>query len=153
MEAVILIGLQGSGKSTFYCERYFATHVRINLDMLKTRRREQILLQACLEAGQPFVVDNTNPTRDVRRNYIAAARAAGFRVVGCYFQSKLKDCLERNRRRAGKAAIPTPGVIATSRRLELPRPDEGFDELFYVKLGRTGGFIVEKWVGDNIAQH
>src|SRR4051812_8782542 len=37
MEAVILIGIQGSGKSTFYRERFFDTHVRVSLDLLKTR--------------------------------------------------------------------------------------------------------------------
>lgn len=40
MEAVILCGIQASGKSAFYSERFFHTHVRINLDMLRTRRRE-----------------------------------------------------------------------------------------------------------------
>jgi hypothetical protein len=58
MEAIIFIGIQGLGKSSFYRERFFNTHIRINLDMLKTRRREQLLLQACLNAKQPFVVDN-----------------------------------------------------------------------------------------------
>ena len=60
MEAVIFVGLQGAGKSTFYKERFFATHLRINLDMLKTRHRERRLLQLCVETRQPFVVDNTN---------------------------------------------------------------------------------------------
>jgi predicted kinase len=35
MEAVIFVGIQGSGKSTFYNERFVDTHIRINLDMLK----------------------------------------------------------------------------------------------------------------------
>jgi len=39
MEAVILIGIQGSGKSTFYRDRFFNTHVRINLNILKRRSR------------------------------------------------------------------------------------------------------------------
>ena len=30
--------------------------------MLKTRHRESILIAACIEAKQPFVIDNTNPT-------------------------------------------------------------------------------------------
>ena len=47
MEAVIFSGLQGAGKSSFYLARFFTTHVRINLDMLKTRRRERMLLDAC----------------------------------------------------------------------------------------------------------
>jgi hypothetical protein len=36
MEAIILIGIQGAAKSTFYRDRFFDTHVRINLDMLKS---------------------------------------------------------------------------------------------------------------------
>jgi len=36
MEAVIFTGIQAVGKSTFYKEHFFTTHVRINLDMLKT---------------------------------------------------------------------------------------------------------------------
>lgn len=30
MQAVILVGLQASGKSSLYRERFFTTHVRIN---------------------------------------------------------------------------------------------------------------------------
>jgi hypothetical protein len=36
MHAILLIGLQASGKSTFFRERFSDTHVRINLDMLRT---------------------------------------------------------------------------------------------------------------------
>src|SRR6516164_1171756 len=99
MEAVLFIGVQASGKSTFYRERFFATHVRINLDMLKTRHRERRFLEVCLETRQPFVVDNTNPTRTQRQVYITAAKQAGFRVKGYYFQSKIEDCQSRNEQR------------------------------------------------------
>ena len=50
MEAILFIGIQASGKSTFFAERFFKTHVRINLDMLRTRHREELLVKACLEA-------------------------------------------------------------------------------------------------------
>jgi len=82
MEAVIFIGIQASGKSSFYRERFFNTHVRINLDMLKTAHRQQVLLDACLASKQPFVIDNTNATIAKRSMFISAAKAAGFRVVG-----------------------------------------------------------------------
>ena len=39
MEAVVFTGIQASGKSTFYRERFFHTHLRISLDLLKTRGR------------------------------------------------------------------------------------------------------------------
>ena len=58
MKGVIFIGLQASGKSTFFLQRFFTTHIRLNMDMLKTRNRETILLKACIEAKQPVVIDN-----------------------------------------------------------------------------------------------
>jgi predicted kinase len=61
MEAIILAGIQGAGKSTFSRDRYWDTHIRINYDMLRTRHREKLLIEACLEAKQSFVVDATNP--------------------------------------------------------------------------------------------
>jgi predicted kinase len=67
MEAVIFIGIQGSGKSSFFRERFFDSHVRINLDMLRTRRREELLVSACLQGGQPFVIDNTTQYRPIVR--------------------------------------------------------------------------------------
>lgn len=145
MEAVIFCGVQATGKSTFYKERFFRTHLRINLDMLKTRHRESILLGACIEAEQSFVVDNTNPTREERARYIEAAKAGGFKVTGYYFQSQIQDALARNATRSGAERIPEKGLRAAHARLELPGFDEGFETLFYVKIGEGGGFVVEAW--------
>ncbi len=113
MEAVVFVGLQASGKSTFYGERFFRTHVRINLDMLRTRNRERQLLEACLRTGQPFVVDNTNPTRADRLVYLEAAKTADFRVVGYYFQSSIEACKTRNAQRVDGQRVPLPGLLGT----------------------------------------
>ncbi len=145
MTAIILIGLPASGKSTFCRERFFDTHVRINLDMLRTRHREKLLLDTCIAARQPFVVDNTNGTRKERERFIAPARKGGFRVVGYYFSSTIREALERNRQREGRAQIPDKGVLGIARRLEIPSHAEGFDELWYVRLDDKGGFVVEEW--------
>ena len=134
MQAILFIGLQASGKSTFYAGRFSGTHVRINLDMLKTRYRERRFLQTCLETRQPFVVDNTNVTRADRARYIEPARAAGFRVIGYYFLPGLDASLHRNAARKGKACIPAQGIHATCRRLEPPAMAEGFDEIYEVTL-------------------
>ena len=148
MEAILFIGIPASGKSAFYKERFFDTHVRINLDMLKTRQRELLLLQACIAARQPFVVDNTNIYRRDRARYIEAAQLAGFRIAGYYFQSSLKDALQRNSQREGKANIPVKGVVAMYQRLETPRYSEGFDQLYYVAIDPlTSQFLVREWEG------
>ncbi len=145
MEAVILIGIQASGKSTFYRQRFEDTHVRINLDMLKTRHREHILVEACIAAKQPFVVDNTNVTVSDRARYIALAKAAKFRVIGYYFQSPLRDSFLRNRQRATRKVIPEKGIAATYRRLQLPSFAEGFDKIYNVTLSAPDVFTVQEW--------
>ena len=144
MHVAIFIGVQASGKSSFYRERFFRTHVRVNLDMLRTRHRERQLFETCLRTGQPFVVDNTNPTKAERQIYIEAGRSAKFRVVGYYFQSVVADCKLRNEQRDDDQRIPLPGLLGTYAKLELPSRDEGFDELYYVKL-LNGRFTVEEW--------
>lgn len=140
MEAILFIGIQGAGKSTFYREHFFDTHVRISLDLLRTRNREQRLLTFCLETGQRFVVDKTNTTIVERARYIAAARAAGFKVIGYFFEPDPQGSFERNRQRARQ--VPAAGLFGTLKRLERPVLDEGFDELYRVVLTPDGGFAV-----------
>jgi predicted kinase len=143
MEAVIFVGVQGSGKTSFYRDRFFETHVRISLDMLRTRQREKILLTACLESKQPFVVDNTNPVPADRARYIGVARAAGFRVVVYFFETSLGDAIRRNKQRAGKKKIPIPGLAGTFRELQPPALAEGFDALYTVTISADNTFIVK----------
>jgi len=148
MEAVIFIGIQGTGKSSFYHERFFHTHMRINSDMLKTQNRLRVLLNACLDARQSFVLDNTNVTREVRAQFIAQSRAAGFRVVGYYFRSDITSALARNSERVNAARIPDRGVLGTYKKLEIPQRSEGFDALYYVQIDPTGEFQVEEWADE-----
>ncbi|MGH2603213.1 MAG: AAA family ATPase [Dehalococcoidia bacterium] len=129
MEAVIFVGLQASGKSSFYLARFFRTHVRLNLDMLKTRHRLDLLLRACIEAKQPFVIDNTNVTAARRAPFITSAREARFRVTGDYFDTPLAECLRRNELREGRERIPKQGILGTLKQLEAPTLSEGFDAL------------------------
>lgn len=148
MEAVIFIGIQATGKSTFYTQRFAETHVRISLDMLKTRPREERLLLQCIRERKPFVVDNTNVLVRERSRYISAAKGAGYMVIGYYFETDLADALERNNQREGKAAIPWKGVVAKFRAMQRPRYAEGFDRLFLVRIGAGGEFVVRDWQED-----
>ncbi len=145
MEAVIFIGIQATGKSTYYKEHFFKTHIRINLDMLKTRNREDIFLDACMKAKQPFVVDNTNPSVEDRKKYIDLAKSAEFRVIGYYFQSNIEEAIQKNECREGKERIPLAGIRGTHAKLQLPGLEEGFDELYYVKINEKNKFVVEEW--------
>jgi len=48
------------------------------------------------------VIDNTNTSVEERRKYIDIAKESGFRIIGYYFESNLKDAIMRNKNRAGK---------------------------------------------------
>src|SRR3954452_17195046 len=104
-ELVVFIGLQGSGKSSFYHAHFAGSHDWVSKDRFPNNRnparRQRQLVAEALGAGRPVVVDNTNPTRQDRAELIARARSLGARVVGYYFESRLADCLERNRQREG----------------------------------------------------
>jgi ubiquinone/menaquinone biosynthesis C-methylase UbiE/predicted kinase len=143
MEMVLFIGIQATGKSAFYLEKFYRTHVRINGDMLKTRRRENLLIKACLEGKTPFVVDKMNLTRADRAAYIGLAKAAGFKISGYFFESDLAPALQRNARRDSPERIPEGGVRAASKALQSPCSSEGFDQLFAVRMDGGGGFNVE----------
>lgn len=152
MEAVIFVGLQGSGKSTFFEQRFAATHARINLDTLKTRHREQLLLESCRQRKIDFVVDNTNPAAEDRARYIQPARAAGYRVIGYYFDCDIRDCLKRNAARAGKAKVHPAGIYSARKRLKPPTLAEGFDAIYHVQLKDDGAFYVAPIAGDATAE-
>ncbi|WP_426492006.1 AAA family ATPase [Hymenobacter sp. 102] len=145
MQLVLFCGIQATGKSTFYQQRFFHTHVRISMDLLRTRHRERRLLELCLETQQRCVIDNTNPTQAERAVYLSAARAAGFEVVGYFFQSVAAEALVRNQQRPPERQIPDKGIRATRNRLELPTRAEGFEQLYFVRPLGNQEFDVTNW--------
>ncbi len=145
MECVILIGIPASGKSTFCKDYFYKTHLRLNLDMLKTRHREKLLIQAFLEAKQPFVVDNTNPTVEDRKKYIEFAKEHKFRVVGYYFEPDYEESISRDANRVGKEVVTEKGIRSVLKKLQIPSFDEGFDELKVVRA-ENGKFVIDDFI-------
>jgi predicted kinase len=143
MEAIVLCGGQGSGKTTLYRDRFMETHVRVSMDLLRTRHREAAFVTTCLETRQRFVVDNTNPTPADRRRYVEPARAAGFRVVAYLVEVDEGEALGRNAERDPRRRVPAAGLVGTTRRLQRPTPEEGFDELWHATAAPGGGWRVE----------
>ena len=141
---ILLIGIPGSGKSSFFQNILSADHIPVNLDTLKTRKREAHLIDACFAEGKDFCVDNTNLTREEREKYIIKAKAHGWLVVGYFMKSVLRDCIARNEQREGDAKLPAKAVAAMSNRMELPRQDEGFDELYFVEI-KNGNYEITEW--------
>lgn len=148
-ELFLFVGLQGAGKSSFYRARFAGTHDLVSKDRFPNNRnpacRQQQLVADALAAGRSVVVDNTNPTVEERAKLIAQARSFGAAVVGYYFESRLADCVERNRQRGGKERVPDIALYATRKRLCRPCLADGFDRLYYVRLLGEGQFEVLDW--------
>ena len=145
MQLIIINGIQGVGKSTYYQRQFFHSHIRLNKDMLNTNHRLQLLFEACLASKTKTVLDKTNPTVLERADFITAAKAAGFEVIAYYFDCPFKDALARNNAREGKAKIPEVGVKGTAKKMQRPSFEEGFDKIFTVKVGEDT-FVVQEYL-------
>ena len=146
MELIIFVGLQASGKSAFFHARFAVTHAHVSKDLFRNNknpnRRQAQLIEAALQEGKSVVVDNTNPTAEERSPLIELGRQYGAKIVGYYFESEVRRCLERNRQRTGKARVPDVAIYATAKKLVRPSYSEGFDELFYVRITGDSTFGV-----------
>lgn len=138
LELIILTGLQGSGKTTYYHEHFAATHVHVSKDLMKNVRdremRQRKQIEQALATGRSVVVDNTNPRPIDRAALIEIGRRCGARVIAYYFELKVQDAVARNRSREGKGRVPDVAIYVTSKKLVPPSLDEGFDEVCIISM-------------------
>jgi predicted kinase len=156
VELIVFSGLQASGKTTFYRERFAASHLHISKDAWPNVRnketRQRRLVDEHVRAGRSVVVDNTNPTPREREPLLAIARAAGVRAVGYTFLATVEESIRRNALRAGRARVPDVGIYAVARRLCAVRAAEGFDQRFEVRL-TDQGFVVTEVLPEELQPH
>ncbi len=142
MQLVILIGLQATGKTTFYRQYFAGSHRHVSKDRLRNSRHRQArqleLIEQALKNGTSVVVDNTNPRIADRSPLIRLGKEFGAQVVGFLLESDLSECLRRNAGREGHARVPNVAIYSTARKLERPTAAEGFDALFRVSIGAEG---------------
>ena len=144
-EVILLIGLPGSGKSSFYRARFADTHQHLSKDNWPNAKHREARLQRELRAAllnqQSVVIDNTNVTMEARQSVLNLAREFKVRVRGYVFEPDLEECLKRNAARSGKARVPDEAIKIMHAKWQTPTYAEGFDELFTVHLC-NGNFVV-----------
>jgi len=138
MELIIFVGLQGSGKTTYYHEHFAATHVHVSKDLMPHARsrdtKQMMQIDEALRAGRSVVVDNTSPTIESRAPLIEAGKRHGARVIAIYFDPHIPTILARNQQREGRARVPVPAIFATKKKMVAPTTAEGFDEVRVVTM-------------------
>ncbi len=137
---VIFMGPHRSGKTYYFNWHYKGKFVHIHSDEYRAGSAEQKTVQKCIDKGVDFVIDNTNDTKAGRIVYIQSAKAAGYRVIGYLFSTRISSRCRQydlNDRPKQEYSEIMPAEI------ELPDYSEGFDELYYIErmgiLHRDGG--------------
>jgi predicted kinase len=145
MRVVVLVGLPGSGKSTWLeqtgsvglssdaIRRLLAddeTDQTIHDRVFETLR---YLLRQRLGIGRPVTyVDATNLTPEERRPYIAMGKSYGCAVEAVFFDVPAEVCRERNARR--NRVVPEEAMAKMAAKLVPPEEKEGFDRVVRVSF-------------------
>lgn len=141
---VVLVGLPGSGKST-YLERLGVTALSSDAvrgliaddptDQTIHRRVFAVLrylLRHRLEIGRPVTyIDATHLTPWERRPYIRLGQLYGCRVEALFFDVPVEVCRERNRRR--DRVVPDEVLDRMAAKLVPPTVEEGFDQVTVIR--------------------
>ena len=140
MEMIILMGLQASGKSTFYYTHFAATHEHISKDLLlksnnKNKDQKQAeLIEGAFQEQRSVVIDNTNATKQDRLLLIELGRRYDATIIGYYFQPDVSSSRIRNKQRTGKAQVPEKAIFITAHKFSPPSYDDGFDRLYCIRI-------------------
>src|SRR3954447_15705507 len=137
-----MVGLQGSGKSTWIAEHLADTHVVVSKDHWPNARhreaRQRRVVAGLLAEAVSVVVDNTDPSPAERAPLVELAAAAGVPARAVFLDVPLEVCRQRNDARSGRSRVPDVGLFSTAARLVPPSTAEGFAQVEVVRPQAAG---------------
>ena len=129
-EVIILIGPPGSGKSSL--SENLSDFTVVSRDILKYKTKCIKLMNDVLKTGGKVIVDNTNPTRDARKDYIEVAKKYGKKVLAISINITKEQSMFLVNYRCKKnktKRIPDVAIHTYFKKYEKPIKGEGFDKI------------------------
>lgn len=139
MKVVVLIGMPGSGKSTF-CEKY-ASYVRINQDLLGDRYKCLELFRKSMKEGKSVIIDRCNINKLQRNIWTREAMKFGVKEVNAiYLHVSPEECIRRITERQDHPTIKNMTIDKMKEivynfvnTFENPEISEGFNKILIIK--------------------
>uniref|UniRef100_A0ABM0MWD8 Bifunctional polynucleotide phosphatase/kinase-like n=1 Tax=Saccoglossus kowalevskii TaxID=10224 RepID=A0ABM0MWD8_SACKO len=133
-EMIVMVGFPASGKSTF-SRNYLVPHGYqvVNRDTLGTQSKCKKSCDESLKNGKSVIIDNTNPAKHVRQEYINIAKKHGVPIRCFWFQTSLPLAHHMNLYRQTQTngdvrRVPDVGYNVFKKHFEEPDLEEGFSE-------------------------
>jgi DNA 3'-phosphatase len=142
---VIMVGPPASGKSYYSSELERKGYLRINKDTMKNDKEAMKVFAKGLSEGRNIVIDNTNPTKEVRAMWINAARNDSYYITIMWMNFPIPvveylDSYRIAKNKSQSAHVPAVGMRVYYKKLEAPTQQE-CDNLVEIKTIKAGEML------------
>lgn len=146
-ELTVLIGLPGSGKST-WAKKNLPGHIIISPDQVRyedfqiqfeTRVEPQVwqivfaLIEGNLKLKRSVVFDATNLTPKRRKRLVELGQKYKAFVRAVLVNTPVNQCIQQNKARRKFEHVPDKLIINMAKALIKPTKEEGFDQILVIK--------------------
>lgn len=157
-DILLIGGLPASGK-TYLGKKFFFTKDRKRISRLEIRKAlhhmftfgeqwhqkkfdeidgplvksaELRIIESLLDRNTKILVDNSSVTKASRVRYINVAKKYRKEIGLVFINIPIQKCFERNKQKPENERLPEPVITKLFSSLQLPKLEEGFDDVMVV---------------------